>query len=1638
MKVFKCILIILVAFGSIIQSIDAQSISGVVNDYAKVSFVGTNSVNVAAPYSPAPFNAGEKVLLIQMKGASVDSTNTASYGAISNYGSAGNYEVLTIIGRDANIIFFECDIIRDYDPALFVQLVRIPVYPNPTVVATLTAGPWDGNAGGILALETPGTLTLNSNINVSELGFRGGIQDTNPDGSCGSGYADYFYNLASGAGAEKGEGIAITIPGQEVGKGAMANGGGGGNKHNSGGAGGGNFTMGGQGGNLASFCSFGNAGGLGAYSLSYNLSDNKVFLGGGGGAGDHNDLAGAYSGGNGGGMIFLNANTIEGNNNKIQSNGTSVPLIPNSLGDGAGGGGAGGTILLDVSSYGTTNIQLEANGGNGGSQNVSYPACFGPGGGGGTGFVWVSGGGVPSNVNFQTLFGDAGVDVNPTSMCMGESYGAEPGNEGEGFLPEFTPLYNECSVPCDPTVPDTCCNAVVDVIFLLDNSGSVSTSEFNGMITLAQNSILEIDSAYCDALFAVTHYAGYCGDEIHIEHDFTTATTAQSITRPSTFSSGGDDLNEALGTLSNAIDGTANPLIVSGITSLSGRAGAVTLLVVFTDAGAYATPSSGCIGGGSAMKPYNNSNLLKSSPYNIGITLVHFEPTLANVQSVGAAISSNGGAYSGVVDANVDPVSNALPRQFIVANFGSTTLNILNSTPPCDSLVPFVCCDDLSVITNDDPNPNACCYDLDLTNNVGSSITCFEVEMLSTDWQFNTGSLAVGSGFGWQSTPTNSKLIIEHSSGAIPAGPSPNALEYCVAPTTASPSTTVTLIYRWYQILPDGSKREVCTETIERQCDPPVPGPCLNMDDITVACNPDNPYEYFVNFTVINNSSFDADKIVLEDLDPGFAFSFCSVSSPTNIIAIPTSPNPLPSGATSTTMCVKIIAPNPVWSPTDVCFDLGLFGEFDCCHSADSVCITLENCCNPCDERDLVIDELQTDSADCCYSLDIVDSCGYAFFTKVETEIITPGVIFGYHALGGPDAANWFVLANSSQTSITWWNYNSYIPFGTTQDIMQFCLSGITDPSQVPQEVVVKWYAQNSAGEDYIACTDTLEFECEVPPLDYSCLNISDREIECVEDSSKYRYTFTVTNTSTIPFSADYLDVSILAPASVYFSPSGGIFPLPTPFNPGDSHQVTACIETTGTFPVAPQDLVLRYRLRYAMGDTCCYNTQLDTLFIPPCGPADCDSLVVSIDQSTSDSCCHTLDFNNLYTDPIYTIELEVLTVGVIFGNHATGGSSPSNWHNPLSTATKIQWALLSGNQLPYGTTAYDDLVNFCLDGIDPGETPQDVVVRWLDGDSMVVCTDTLTFDCIDDYNCVDLTDTQLYCEENGDYNFTFTVVNNSNPAHVADMLKIRPVPPINPIQFANGSFLLSPALNFGNSFTGSTTITGAVPGDTLKFEMRMEDTTSGDSWCCFESDTFSIVIPSCCCSDSTSFYDLVDMGFDTLAVCDTFTVKGLALDSCHQVTWTWGDGTADTGPISGDSTVTHDFGWPGVYNVCMEVENVDADGNLCWEETYCEDITVESCCNLNTIVVNNGLTPNGDGFNDEFKIVGVEQCKSVGITIYNRWGNVVYKQSDYELGPNWDGVSKMEKALPQGTYYYIIEFKDLGEKKAGYLDVRY
>ncbi len=115
--------------------------------------------------------------------------------------------------------------------------------------------------------------------------------------------------------------------------------------------------------------------------------------------------------------------------------------------------------------------------------------------------------------------------------------------------------------------------------------------------------------------------------------------------------------------------------------------------------------------------------------------------------------------------------------------------------------------------------------------------------------------------------------------------------------------------------------------------------------------------------------------------------------------------------------------------------------------------------------------------------------------------------------------------------------------------------------------------------------------------------------------------------------------------------------------------------------------------------------------------------------------------------------------------------------------------------------------------------------------------------------------------------------------------------------------------------------------------------------------------------------------------------------------------GTVSVNP-TGTVTYTPDYAFVG--EDVFEYQIADQNGR-----TSSAKVTINVLAR--DLQIPNVFTPNGDGRNDFFEIIGFEHYDQVSLVVVNRWGNEVYRKIKYDN--SWDG-----HGLNSGTYFYIIE----------------
>jgi len=121
-----------------------------------------------------------------------------------------------------------------------------------------------------------------------------------------------------------------------------------------------------------------------------------------------------------------------------------------------------------------------------------------------------------------------------------------------------------------------------------------------------------------------------------------------------------------------------------------------------------------------------------------------------------------------------------------------------------------------------------------------------------------------------------------------------------------------------------------------------------------------------------------------------------------------------------------------------------------------------------------------------------------------------------------------------------------------------------------------------------------------------------------------------------------------------------------------------------------------------------------------------------------------------------------------------------------------------------------------------------------------------------------------------------------------------------------------------------------------------------------------------------------------------------------------------------------YNYNWTGFSSQSSFIETLSSgfysivvtDLNNCSISSEIEITDLYEVC----ISASNAFTPNGDGINDSWEIIGIENFPSAEIEIFDRFGTLVAKYSGSDEA--WNGFYGNE-ILPVDSYYYFINFND-------------
>ena len=92
-------------------------------------------------------------------------------------------------------------------------------------------------------------------------------------------------------------------------------------------------------------------------------------------------------------------------------------------------------------------------------------------------------------------------------------------------------------------------------------------------------------------------------------------------------------------------------------------------------------------------------------------------------------------------------------------------------------------------------------------------------------------------------------------------------------------------------------------------------------------------------------------------------------------------------------------------------------------------------------------------------------------------------------------------------------------------------------------------------------------------------------------------------------------------------------------------------------------------------------------------------------------------------------------------------------------------------------------------------------------------------------------------------------------------------------------------------------------------------------------------------------------------------------------------------------------------------------------------------------IVIPNAFSPDGDGVNDTWEIQGLNGRGAYRLSVYNRWEIKVFESTNYNN--DWTGTSNIkafitaDNNLPDGTYFYVLEWMDGTSPMTGFIYIK-
>ncbi len=124
-----------------------------------------------------------------------------------------------------------------------------------------------------------------------------------------------------------------------------------------------------------------------------------------------------------------------------------------------------------------------------------------------------------------------------------------------------------------------------------------------------------------------------------------------------------------------------------------------------------------------------------------------------------------------------------------------------------------------------------------------------------------------------------------------------------------------------------------------------------------------------------------------------------------------------------------------------------------------------------------------------------------------------------------------------------------------------------------------------------------------------------------------------------------------------------------------------------------------------------------------------------------------------------------------------------------------------------------------------------------------------------------------------------------------------------------------------------------------------------------------------------------------------------------------------------------------GTFTNTAKIESPVPDANSQFPTEETVEVIVSEPTPAEDGFVFNQFSPNSDGTNDFLKVKGIGNFTNTTITIYNRYGHLVFEDQNMTEDRVWDGMWEGKQA-PESTYYYILDLGDGTEVRKGWIQL--